>query len=335
MNIKEIALEAGVSIATVSRVINGKSDVSDETREKVLRLIQEKDFKPKIAAAQTIDNIGIFISNNNTEISNPYTSLILSGISNILFNNDLSLTLIPSTKIPKKGIDFLNFCIQRRISGGIFISSTLDDMYIKELAKYIPIVVTGNELDPKYIGSVRSDNFHGAYKAIEHLIKLGHKNILLVMADMHYMDHRDRYEGAKKSLNDHGLKLHPFNITDSYILNDRDLEYRLEFIFKNSKTDAIFVGGDQEAIRVVRALQDKGIKVPEQVSVIGYDNLEIACHTSPPLTTVNQPIYDIGKEAAKMLLNMIKDKKYKPDQIVLKQNHLMIRESVIKRDGTV
>ena len=332
MSIRKVAKDAGVSIATVSRVINGKTDVSIETREKILKIIKEKDFKPKTTTLSVSDNVGIFLSSNTTEISNPYCSLVLSGIASVMFNRDFNLTLIPSLKISKDGADFFNFCNLRNISGGIFFSSTQDDVYIKELAKHVPIVVVGNDFkDSEEVGSVRSDNFMGAYEAIKQLVKLEHKNILLIMADLHFLDHTERFEGAKKALEEEGVQLSNYNILDSYAFNDSDLNYKLDFILKSSKPDAIFVGGDQEAIRVMRVLQGMGIRIPDDISVMGYDNLQLAASSNPPLTTVNQPIYDIGREAGKLLLNMIADKEYKPRKILLGANYLMMRETVRQR----
>jgi DNA-binding LacI/PurR family transcriptional regulator len=331
LNIREIAKEASVSVATVSRVLNGKSDVSTETRERILTIIKERDFKPKVAVSSISDNIGIFLCSNTTDISNPYSSLVISGISSVIFNHDLNLTLIPSIKISRDGLDFFNFCNLRRISGGIFISSSQDDKYIMELAKYVPSVVVGNDFNLECLGSVRSDNYTGAYEAIKYLVVLGHKNILLIMADLHFIDHKDRYEAAAKAIEESGLEQNEHNILNSYLFNNTDLLYKLDFIFKTSHPDAIFVGGDQEAIRVIKVLNDMGLNVPEDVSVMGYDNLAIAVNSCPPLTTVNQPIYEIGKEAAKLLLNMINDKNYTETKIMLKNNALMIRGSVKER----
>lgn len=327
MNIREIAKEAGVSIATVSRVLNGKSDVSAETREKILTIIKEKEFKPKVSVAPISDTIGIFLC-SNTEISNPYSSLVISGISSIIFKHDFNLTLIPSIKISRDGIDFANFCNSRRISGGIFISSSQDDNYIVELSKHVPSVMVGNDFPLQCLGSVRSDNFSGAYDALKYISSLGHKNILLIMADLHFLDHEERFAGAKKAIDETGMKLNEHSIPNSYLFNNTDLHYRLEFIFKNERPDAIFVGGDQEAIRVIKVLNDMGLNVPDDVSVMGYDNLDISTHTHPPLTTVNQPIYEIGREAAKLLLNMINNKDYTDTKVLLKNNYLMIRETV-------
>lgn len=334
MNIHEIAAEAGVSIATVSRVINGKKDVSPETRERIMEIMQRNEFKPKVAVSPVVDNIGVFISDDKTKISNPYTSMVLSGIADIMFNQHLSLTLIPSVKTPREGPEFVNFCRQRRISGGIFLSSTLEDIYIRELGKHVPVVVVGNSLESDCVGSVRSDNYTGAYEAVSYLVSTGHRRVLLMMADLNFIDHKDRYEGARKALEDAGLEICTSNVTNTYSLNDPDLSYSLDFIMKSARPDAIFVGGDQEAIRVMRVLQDHGVHIPEDVSIVGYDNLPIAMSTHPPLTTVNQPIYEIGREAARMLLEMIKSNNFAERSVVVKENHLMIRESVLARGET-
>lgn len=331
MNIRGIAKEAGVSIATVSRVLNGKSDVSQETREKILTIIKEKEFKPKVGLSSVSDNIGIFICSSTTEISNPYSSKVISGIAGVIFKHGLNLSLIPSIKISKEGVEFFNFCNLRKISGGIFLSSNQDDTYIVELAKHVPTVIVGNDFEDLCVGSVRSDNFTGAYDAVNYLLDLGHKNILLVMADLHYMDHMERYEGAVKAMEEAGLRVNPYNIMNSYAFDSSDLLYKLGFIFNNSRPDAIFVGGDQEALRVIKVLYDMGLKVPDDISVVGYDNLDIAANSNPPLTTVNQPIYEIGREAAKLLLNMINNKDYKETKVLLKDNYLMARESVKER----
>jgi len=288
--------------------------------------MNQMGYKPKFTTTSVIDYIGVFMSSG--KISDPYTSILLSGIADVAFDRQLSIALMSSSKIPKEGTEFVNFCKQRNISGGIFLASNLSETYIKELGRQIPLVVVGNNLESEYVGSVRSDNFTGSYKAVKYLIGCGHRKIMLVMADLHYIDHKERYEGAKKALTEAKLELNPYNIMNSLILSDSDLSYSLDFAIKNSPPDAIFVGGDYEAIRVLRALKDKGMKVPDDISIVGYDNIPIAASSNPPLTTVNQPIHKIGVEAASMLLDMIASKKNKPRNILLQENHLIIRESV-------
>lgn len=331
VNINEIAKAADVSIATVSRVINGKKDVSQETRDKVMKVMKQMNYKPKYTTTSVIDYIGVFVSAG--DIASPYSSILLNGIADVVFDRQLSIALMSSSKVPKESIEFVNFCKQRCISGGIFLASTLDETYIKELGRQFPLVVVGNNLESEYVGSVRSDNFTGSYKAVKYLIACGHKKIMLVMANFHYIDHIERFEGAKKALDEANMELNPFNIMNSDKLSDADLSYSLDFSIKNSAPDAIFVGGDHEAIRVLRVLKDKGIKVPDDISIVGYDNIPIAASSNPPLTTVNQPISKIGSEAAKMLLDMIASKKNKPKNILLQENDLIIRESVISRNN--
>ena len=326
MNIHEIAKAAGVSIATVSRVINGKRDVSNETREKVVNIMNRMGYKPKFTTTSVIDYIGVFISAG--KISDPYGSILLDAIADVVFDRQLSIALMSSSKIPKESTEFVYFCKQRNIKGGIFLVPSLSDNYIKELGRQFPLVVVGNSFESEFVGSVRSDNFTGSYKAVKYLIACGHKKIMLVMANFNYIDHKERYEGALRALAEANLDLYPYNIMNSLILSDADIAYSLDFAIKNSPPDAIFAGGDYEAIRVLRALKDKGIKVPDDISIVGYDNLPITASSNPPLTTVNQPIHKIGTEAANMLLDMIASKKNKPRNILLQENDFIIRESV-------
>ena len=334
MTVKEIATMSGVSTATVSRVLNGKDDVSKDTRELIQKIIQQNSYRPKVVVAAQKDNIGVFISNDKTELSNPYTAIVLSGIADVLFRNEVTITLIPSNKIARNSVDFSIFCAQRRISGCLFLSSTLEDTYIGELSKKIPIVLIGNDLDFDEVGSVRSNNFEGAYKAARYIIELGHRNILLIMASGQFIDHRERMEGARKALLEADIAIHPCNIFNSQALSDNDLNYALAHAFEVSKPDAIIVGGDQDAIRVIRLLYTLGYNIPDDVSIIGYDNLPLSINSNPPLTTVNQPIYEIGAEAAKMLMNIVRNPEQKPCKLVLGDNNLMIRESVrrVKND---
>jgi DNA-binding LacI/PurR family transcriptional regulator len=334
MNIHEIAEEAGVSIATVSRVINGKKDVSQDTRTKVMEIMQRRNFMPKFTTSASVEYIGVFVSSNKKHIHthSAYTSLMLDGIFEAAFGRQICVAVVSSTSIPKDNSEFLHFCKQRRISGGIFLTSTQDETYIKELGKQMPLVLVGNNLGSESIGSVRSDNLSGSYEAVRYLIACGHKKILLVMADSSYIDHRERLEGAVKALDEAGMELNPYNIRNTSILSDADLAYSLGFAIENSAPDAIFVGGDHDAIRVLRILKEKGIKVPDDISVVGYDNLPVTASSQPPLTTVNQPIYKIGMEATNMLLEMIANKRNKPRNILLMENDLIIRESVKQRN---
>lgn len=334
MNIHEVAREAGVSIATVSRVINGKKDVSPDTRNKVMEIMKRMDFQPKYTVTSSIEYIGVFASSNKKHVHthSAYTSILLDGIFDTAFDRQISVAVVSSSGIPKESSEFLQFCKQRHISGGIFLTSTQDETYIKELGRQVPLVLAGNILDSEWIGSVRSDNLTGSYEAVKYLIACGHRKVLLVMADSHYIDHRERLEGALKALGEAGLEPNPYNIRNTSILTDADLAYSLGFAIENSAPDAIFVGGDHDAIRVLRVLKDKGIKVPDDMSVVGYDNLPVTASSQPPLTTVNQPIYKIGVESVNMLLEIISSKKNKPRNILLQENDLIIRESVRQRN---
>lgn len=333
MNIHDIAREAGVSIATVSRVINGKKDVSDRTRKRITDIIRRENYKPRFTVTSSVDSIAVIIATGKLSspygnLYSPYVSMLLEGISGILFPKQINVVLLHSPHIPHNSQEFIHYCRQRQISGAIFLNSTVDDHYLSELGQHFPIVTVGNDLTSEHVGSVRSDNEEGAYKAVHYLTQTGHRRIQLIMADMHYVDHRDRYRGACRAIADADAQLHPATIEDSFALTDQDLAFALRHTMAHDRPDAIFAGGDHEAVRVLRILNDLNYTVPDDVSVVGYDNLPFASVTQPPLTTVNHPIQKIGAEAAKMLLDMAGPQQIPPSHLVLQDNALLIRASV-------
>ena len=332
MNIYELAKEANVSIATVSKVINGKPDIGKDTRSKVLKIIEKNNYKPKVSVVN-IRNFAVFAPfGNDNHISNPYFSSILSGIGDVAFDHDFSISLISTLRIPRDEHDFLKFCQQRKIEGGIFMLSTLDDHYIENFAEKLPLVVVSSQFDKAPIVTVEADNYSGGYEAVKHLIDYGHMNIMFIVPSMKYHDHLMRLEGGEKALEESGLVKHAGSLDDSLSLSDTDLRHHLKNIMNSdSRPTAIFGLNDQEAIRVMKLLQGLGMVIPEDISIVGFDDLYFAAYTTPSLTTVYQPTYEIGKEAGRMLINIIRKKeKQEKLTILLKSTKLMIRNSTRK-----
>jgi DNA-binding LacI/PurR family transcriptional regulator len=329
MNIYDIAEKAGVSIATVSKVINGKSDISQSTKEKVMKVMEENNYKPKLSSVN-VRNIAIFAPiSHNRELSNSYLSTILSGVGDVAFDHDYSITLVSTLRIPRNDRSFLKYCQQRKIFGGIFVLSTMEDNYIANFAGKIPLVVISRRFDNVPIATIGSDNFSGGYKAVKHLIDYGHQNILFIVPGLRYQDHLMRIRGGEQALSDAGLSKHQDSIEDSTVLSDKDLEHYLtQLMGSNKKPTAIFAINDHEAYRVIRVLGEIGIKVPDDVSIIGYDNSYLSAYMTPPLTTIYQPIYELGIESGKLLINMLENN-MEPEQwnMELKSSKLILRES--------
>lgn len=327
MNIYKIAELAGVSVSTVSKVINGKHDISEETRERVRVIIEKNNFQPKLSASR-MDTIGVFAPiGRETHISNPYFSSILSGVGGLSFSYDFNILIIPLNKSPKNPKEFIRFCAQRRVSGAIFCLLTIDDRFIEELAGRIPLVTIAKH-GFEGICYVESDNFGGGYEAVKHLMEIGHKDIMIVLPDLKHPDHLDRLNGAKKALEEQDLDLRDYNINESLKLSDSDLGYYIDNVLSSAKRpSAIFVASDQEAIRVMRILQERNIGIPNELSIVGFDDLYFAANTNPPLTTIHQPINELGFEACKIVIDMIENREEYAGTSKTLSTRLMVRKS--------
>lgn len=331
MNIYKIAEIAGVSISTVSKVINGKSDIGKATREKVLQIIEDNGYKPKISTAG-MDTIAIFAPiDKETHISNPYFSGILSGVGEVAYDYDFGITIISTRRVPKNSRDFLAYCRQRKIRGGIFPLLTYDDNYVVNFADKFPTVVLSYQFGDSPIGSVLVDNFNGGYEAVKHMVELEHKKIMFVNPSPKYIDHIQKLEGGEKALKEANLVRYPNDINNSLALSDMDLGYHFNTILESgNRPSAMFIASDQEALRIMRVLQEKGIRVPEDISIVGFDNLYFAANTNPPLTTVHQPIFDVGKAACRMLIEMMGAEKDQVNNEAMLKTQLIVRKSTAK-----
>ncbi|MFS0726655.1 LacI family DNA-binding transcriptional regulator [Paenibacillus sp. 1P07SE] len=327
MNIYEVAELAGVSIATVSKVINGKSDISQATKDKVLKIMEENNYKPRLSAVN-VRNIAVFAPlGNNRQLTNPYFSRILSGIGDVAFDHDYSITLVSTLRIPRNKQSFNKYCQQRKIYGGIFVLSSLEDTYIANFAGKQPLVVLSRRFDN--IASVEPDNEAGGYDAVKHLIDYGHRDILFVVPSLSFHDHVMRIRGAERALQEAGLHKHPASLNDSLLLSDTDYGHYLKnLVQQKSMPTAMFVADDHEAIRTMRLLGELGVKIPDDLSIVGYDDLYFSTNITPSLTTVYQPTYEVGKEACRMLIGMMENHDKPQDQrLIIESTKLIIRNS--------
>ncbi|MEN6313667.1 MAG: LacI family DNA-binding transcriptional regulator [Clostridiaceae bacterium] len=329
MNIYKIAELAGVSVATVSKVINGRDEISEDTRRKVFEIIESNNFKPKVSAT-VMDTLAVFFpAGRETHLSNPYFSSILFGVGDIAYDYDFGITIINTGRLPKKPGEFLKFCRQRKISGGIFALLTVDDNYVAGLAEKFPVVSISQKFEGYPVGCVQADNFTGGYEAVKYLIDCGHKKIMFINPSIKYLDHIMRNDGGEKALQEAGLSKYPEEIQYSLTLSDTDLGYSLDKAFADrERPTALFIASDQEALRIMRILQEKGVKIPEDISIVGFDDLSFAENINPPLTTVRQPIYDVGREACRMLINMMQKSGTQEVADMTLKTKLMIRKSV-------
>ncbi|NCU25537.1 LacI family transcriptional regulator [Candidatus Nomurabacteria bacterium] len=300
-NIYEIAKIAGVSTTTVSRVINAKEGVGEDTRRMILNIIEEADFKPRITNNKN-NNIGVFLGSDfGTErLYSPYIMKILDGLGSVFFTYDFNMLVIPTNKIPKDKYGFKVYCHKRNVCASVFTNITINEDFVNEFGDIMPTATIGTTFDSPYIYSVRSNNYKGAYDAIDYMIKSGHKNIVFFIPDLNRQDCLDRVEGFKNAMTDNGLNYDQHrNILQVSSYSQTGIKILLEKIMSTeNRPTAFFVVNDVEVIRLSSIFCELGYSIPEDVSIIGYDDYDYSEHFLPPLITVRQPVFEMGKRTA-------------------------------------
>lgn len=330
LTLEDIAKRSGVSRSTVSRVINGQPYVRQEVRERVLRVIQETGFHPNLAAralaSQRSWMIGLVLPRNvSSFFTDPYFPRLTQGIARAcnLYNYTLGLFLI-STPIDEEKI-FPRLSRRGFLDGILVQSGEVGDQLIERLINLtIPVVVAGRPFHSNDVSYIDVDNVTAAYEAVTHLIQLGYRKIGTITGALTSTVSLDRKEGYLKALLNNGLRLDKnlivegdFTETGGYLAMQRLLP---------AQPDAVFAASDVMALGAMRAVREVGLRVPEDIAFVGFDDLPVATLANPPLTTIHQPIAEFGERAVEMLIDLIENG-VKPPRRVIMDTELVIRES--------
>ncbi len=329
VTIKDVAKAAGVSISTASYALNDSEKVSKATKEKVLRIAQELDYRPNGSARnlkiQRTDLIGLFVH----DINGPFYNELVKGIQEVAALNNYQLAIFCDSS--NKGNPAYKFMRERRVDGAIIISSKVKDEEILNLAKNgMPIVVLDRELNVDNVCSVLVDNEKGAYEAVSHLVKIGYKKIAFFSGPEDSYDSIKRFSGYMKTLKTYGIDFNENLIIKGKFTEQSGYEAMNEFIKEHkSIPEAIFSSNDEMAIGAIRALKENGYKIPEDIAIIGFDDIIISSYVQPNLTTVKSPMYELGLLSTHALFNLLNGKA-KNNSLTL-STELIIRESCGKQ----
>lgn len=314
VTITDIAKKCGVSVATVSLVLSDHPRISKQTKQKVLRVIKQLKYYPNIAARMLSTNktntICIVVPQISHIFLDPFFSEVLNGIYDVAVKNDFRLLLEVATYEFCFYKRYLRLFKERMIDGMLYIGSTLNDKYLIDLEKEkLPVVLAGSyfpEGKGPQLSYVIGDNKKGGYLATKHLIKLGHKRIALITGNFRIISAYDRYLGYKQALQEAGIKF------------DRDLVVKADFdeqtgyramkklLMLKNKPTAVFAGNDMMAVGAIKAITDSGLKVPDDIAVVGMDNVKFLLSTGTRLTTVDYNMYKIGVVSCEKLIQMLK-----------------------------
>lgn len=335
LTIKDIAKMANVSKGTVSRVINNKPEgVSDQTRERILSIIDEVGYVPNLMArsitVSKTKTIGLIIP----DVHNPFFSQIVRGVEDCSIKHGYTVFLCNSDMSIEKQKTYLNAFLEKRVDG-IVLNASGDFKDLKFKEKFyninIPVVLIDRKTeDLKRYNGVFIDNFDAGYKATSYLLSGKYEDVAYIGGTCGIDTSIKRFQGYEKAIKEFGYQLKDEYISYGEYSIESGYERTFSLMEKHREIKGIFAGSDIIAIGVLKALRQMDISVPDEVEVVGIDNINIGEIISPMLTTVAQPIYEIGYQAAYKLIESINGKANDEDEYL--STHMIIRESTRKRD---
>lgn len=306
INMLDIAKKLNISLMTVSRALNGKGYVKKETRKKILETAEELGYiqnaLAKGLALNKTFNIGLVI----TDISNPFYSKITKVIQEEALKKGYHLTLFNTNENVEAEKEALYTIMEQRCDGALLTTASKDFNLVCDLKKKgLPIVLLNRRPNRDDLDFVVCDNKKGAFLATDYLLQLGHENIAHITGSTFISSVKEKIEGYEAAFNKKGLKMNKRLIYETELSLMGSYRTTLEMLKDNLNITAIFTYTDWMAIGVIKALNEKNIKIPDHISLIGYDNIEISPYLEIPLTTIDMPISLMGKKAIEILLERI------------------------------
>lgn len=322
-----VAETAGVSPSTVSRILTGHAKVSDAKRKAVESAIAKLNYQPNALARGLAQGRTHSIGVLTQDINSPFYGEAHRGIEDTLEATGVVPLFVSGHWNLRDETERMAHLLSRRVDGVIVLTGRLPDDQLLDYARRLPIVVTGRTLKGNNIASMRVDDFKGALGAVQHLIELGHRRIAHIAGPQDHADSVERLRGYRQALEQAGIPYDKklvvyadFHEPSGVLAINQLFEARQSF-------SAVFASNDQTAFGARLALHQRNIRVPEDISLVGFDDLPAASYTIPPLTTVHQPIYELGAAAAQALLKLIDGGRTKA---TLPEPHLVVRNSTTR-----
>ncbi|WP_328906349.1 LacI family DNA-binding transcriptional regulator [Streptomyces sp. NBC_00234] len=302
ITLAQVAQQAGVSISTVSKVLNGRQDVAPPTRAKVERLLEAHAYRRTTRSAREAPLIEIVFH----ELESIWAMELIRGVENVAKAHNAGVVLTESGTRHSPSPDWMEAMLQRRPLGVVLVFSALPSEVKQQLrARSIPFVIIDPAGDPDPdVPSVGSANWNGGLAATRHLIECGHRRIGIITGPEDMLCSRARLDGYRSAMSMAGLEVDPELIMFGDFHVEGGYDRAAEMLSRSRRPTAIFAGSDLQALGVLEAARVNGLRVPHDLSVVGYDDVSIARWASPALTTVHQPLRQMAEEAAQMLMRL-------------------------------
>ena len=346
VTLTDIAAAAGVTPMTVSRVVNDSGYVSAETRERVVRALAEMNYRRNGLARglkrQRTDTIGLVLG----DIANPFAAELARAAREVASSEGYNLFICVSEHSAREDIAAFDSLADHRVDG-LIVATRANKLGNDRLAEIIesgvPVVLIGRDFRHPHADLVSADHLRGGHEATRHLIQLGHKRIGFIGVTLSSGFGLRRFQGYLDALREHGLGVDEELIVGEKKLDEQAPGYSTEMMgykgmrqllaLRGKRPTAVFARNDFTAIGAVSAIKEAGLRIPQDIAVVGYDDVPLAAHASPPLTTVRQPTREQGRVAAEFLLRRIESGDVLPREERVFECELIVRESTVPPDN--
>lgn len=318
VTIYDVAREANVSMATVSRVVNGNPNVKPTTRKKVLATIERLGYRPNAVArglaSKKTTTVGAIIP----DISSIFFAELARGIEDIATMYKYNIILSNSDQNKDKELQLINTMLEKQVDGIIFMGGNISEEHVQQFSTAsVPVVLAATYDGTDSIPSVNIDYEAAAYEATRQLIEKGNKKIAFVSGKEEYTSNELKHQGYLRALKEASIE-----IVDEYVVNgdytyDSGIKAIQQFMELNDKPTAVFAASDAIALGVIHGAQDLGYQVPDDIEVFGFDNTRLATMVRPTLSTVVQPMYDIGAVAMRLLTKFMNKEEVEEQKVIL------------------
>ena len=339
VTLSDVARAAGVTSMTVSRAINGSGYVSEETQEKVMQAVSDLNYRPNGLARslkrRRTDTIGLVLG----DIANPFSAELARAVRDVSADRGYNLFICISEHSAKEDVEAFNALADHQVDGIIVAtrSNRVGDKQLSEMIERgVSVVCIGRDFHEENADSVTADALNGGFQATQHLIDLGHKDIAFIGATLANGANLKRLQGYLKAMEANNLRIDERFITGNTNASDEAPGYSTEklgyeamkrlLVLPNRPT-AVFARNDFTAIGAINAIKESGLEIPKDISIIGFDDIPMAMHTSPALTTVRQPTRRQGSLAAEYLLRRIESKSAVEREETILECELIVRDS--------
>lgn len=328
LTIRDIARMANVSHTTVSRVLNNDPRVQEKTKNRILSLVKKLGFKPDARARNLALKKSKLIGLVVTDIRNPFYADLARGIEDKAHQLGYNVIFCSTDHKPERLDSYINLMLDVGVDGFIFASSRLSEPAVERLIEArFPLVLVNRKLKREDYNYVVLDNFKGAYDITKHLIDLGYRKIAIIDGPANVFTGLERLKGYQRAIKDHDICFKPEYVFQGTFARATGYEGATQLLKMRDKPEAIFGGSDYIAMGVIDAIEELGLKIPEDVALVGFDDTEFASNRRILLTTVSQREYTMGGLGVKILIDCIENKEAGYVHKVVLESKLIVRES--------